>query len=79
MIIRATLVAAAMAVAALTTTGCAVSRGQETTGAYIDDSTITATVKSSPFTTSPPAHNQTRKADNLLATKPDSSICCRQT
>jgi hyperosmotically inducible periplasmic protein len=47
MIIRTTLVAAAVAVTLLaTTTGCAVSRGQETTGAYIDDSTITATVKS---------------------------------
>jgi len=46
MIIRTTLVAAVMAVAAITTTGCAVSRGQESTGAYIDDSTITATIKS---------------------------------
>jgi osmotically-inducible protein OsmY len=47
MIIRTTLVAAAVAATVLTTTtGCAVSRGQETTGAYIDDSTITATVKS---------------------------------
>jgi hyperosmotically inducible periplasmic protein len=47
MIIRTTLVAAAIAATLLTTTtGCAVSRGQESTGAYIDDSTITATVKS---------------------------------
>ncbi len=47
MIIRTTLVAAAIAASLLiTTTGCAVSRGQETTGAYIDDSAITATVKS---------------------------------
>jgi osmotically-inducible protein OsmY len=46
MIVRTTLVAVAMAAAAFTTTGCAVSRGQETTGSYIDDSTITATVKS---------------------------------
>ena len=47
MIIRTTLMAAAMATALLATTvGCAASRGQETTGAYIDDSTITATVKS---------------------------------
>jgi len=29
-----------------TTTGCAVTRGQETSEAYIDDFTITATVKS---------------------------------
>jgi hyperosmotically inducible periplasmic protein len=47
MIIRTTLVAAAIAATLLTTTtGCAVSRGQESTGAYIDDSTITATVNS---------------------------------
>jgi osmotically-inducible protein OsmY len=47
MIIRTTMLAAAIAATLLTaTTGCAVSRGQETTGAYIDDSTITATVKS---------------------------------
>lgn len=43
---RTTLTAAAMAVAVLTTAGCAVSRGQQTTGAYIDDATITTQVKS---------------------------------
>lgn len=38
--------AAAMTVVALATTaGCAVTRGQETVGAYIDDSTITTQVK----------------------------------
>jgi osmotically-inducible protein OsmY len=47
MYIRTTLVAAASVVALLTMPGCAVSRGQQTTGAYIDDSTITAAVKSS--------------------------------
>jgi hyperosmotically inducible periplasmic protein len=47
MIIHTTLIAAAIAVTLLTTTtGCAVTRGQESTGAYIDDSAITATVKS---------------------------------
>jgi osmotically-inducible protein OsmY len=47
MIIRTTLIAAAIAATLLTTTtGCAVTRGQESTGAYIDDSAITATVKS---------------------------------
>jgi len=35
-----------MALAVLTTAGCAVSRGQQTTGAYIDDATITSQVKS---------------------------------
>jgi osmotically-inducible protein OsmY len=43
---RTTLTAAAMALAVLTTAGCAVSRGQESTGAYVDDATITTQVKS---------------------------------
>ena len=46
MIIRNTLIAAASALALLTASGCAVTRGQETTGAYIDDSVITTQVKS---------------------------------
>ena len=33
------------AVALLTTTGCAVSRGQESVGAYIDDAAITTAIK----------------------------------
>ena len=45
MTIRNTLIAAALAVTLLTAAGCAVSRGQETTGEYIDDSVITASVK----------------------------------
>lgn len=44
--IRTVLVAAAAAVALLAGSGCAVNRGQETTGAYIDDATITTQVKS---------------------------------
>jgi osmotically-inducible protein OsmY len=44
--LHTTLTAAAIVVAALTTAGCAVSRGQESTGAYIDDATITSQVKS---------------------------------
>ncbi len=44
--IRTTLTAAALTVAVLSAAGCAVSRGQETTGAYIDDTTITTQVKS---------------------------------
>ena len=43
--IRTTLAAAVTALVLLTATGCAVHRGQQTTGAYIDDSAITATVK----------------------------------
>lgn len=33
------------ALALITVTGCAVTRGQETVGAYVDDSTITARIK----------------------------------
>jgi len=43
---RTTLTAAAMAMAVLITAGCAVSRDQQTAGAYIDDATITSQVKS---------------------------------
>ena len=46
MIIRNTLIAAATALALLAASGCAVTRGQETTGAYIDDATITTQIKS---------------------------------
>ncbi len=34
------------ALALLAATGCAVTRGQETVGAYVDDTVITSTVKS---------------------------------
>jgi len=43
--IRNTLIAAAVAATLLTTVGCAVTRGQQTAGAYIDDTAITASVK----------------------------------
>ena len=45
MFIRTTLAAAAAAVIALTATGCAVTRGQETVGAYVEDTAITTAVK----------------------------------
>ncbi|WP_114972009.1 BON domain-containing protein [Rhodoferax ferrireducens] len=45
MIIRTTLAAAVAAAALLTASGCAVTRGQETVGAYVDDTTITTRVK----------------------------------
>ena len=44
--IRTTLIAAMSAAVLLTATGCAVTRGQETVGAYIDDTGITTLVKS---------------------------------
>lgn len=45
MIIRTTLAAAIAAVVLLTAPGCAVQRGQETVGAYVDDTGITTLVK----------------------------------
>jgi osmotically-inducible protein OsmY len=46
MYIRTTLAAVVAAVALLTASGCAVTRGQETVGAYVDDTTITTQIKS---------------------------------
>jgi osmotically-inducible protein OsmY len=43
--ILSTFTAAAIALTLVTVTGCAVTRGQQTAGAYIDDSAITASVK----------------------------------
>ncbi len=43
--IRTSFAATIAAVALLTATGCAVTRGQETVGAYVDDTAITTTVK----------------------------------
>lgn len=40
-----TLALTLAAVAALTTTGCAVTRGQESVGAYVDDTAITTAIK----------------------------------
>ena len=42
---RNILSAAAAALLLITASGCAVTRGQESTGAYIDDSAITTSVK----------------------------------
>jgi len=44
--IRTSLAIAISAIALLTTTGCAVQRGQESVGNYVDDSGITTLVKS---------------------------------
>lgn len=44
--LRTPLAAAITAAALLSTAGCAVTRGQETVGAYIDDATITTQIKS---------------------------------
>lgn len=45
MITRTTLAAILSSLLVLTATGCAVPRGQESVGAYIDDSAITTAVK----------------------------------
>jgi hyperosmotically inducible periplasmic protein len=43
--IRHTLLAATAAALMIAASGCAVTRGQETTGAYVDDAAITTAVK----------------------------------
>ena len=45
MFIRATLAMATAALIVISASGCAVSRGQETMGAYVDDAGITTLVK----------------------------------
>ncbi len=42
---RTSLVTIASTLALLTATGCAVTRGQESVGAYVDDTAITTSVK----------------------------------
>jgi osmotically-inducible protein OsmY len=43
--IRTTLAASLAALSLLAASGCAVTRGQETTGSYIDDAAITTAIK----------------------------------
>ena len=43
--IRTTLASALTVIALVTASGCAVQRGQESTGAYVDDTAITTSVK----------------------------------
>lgn len=45
MTFRNTLIASLFTALVLGTTGCAVSRGQESVGAYVDDASITTAVK----------------------------------
>jgi hyperosmotically inducible protein len=45
MYLRTTLAAAITALVLITTSGCAVTRGQESVGAYVDDAAITTAVK----------------------------------
>ena len=43
--LRTTLASAIAVIALVTASGCAVQRGQETVGAYVDDASITTSVK----------------------------------
>ena len=43
--LRHTLASAIAVIALATSAGCAVTRGQESVGAYVDDATITSSVK----------------------------------
>ena len=43
--VRTTLASAIAVIALVTASGCAVQRGQETVGAYVDDAAITTSVK----------------------------------
>ena len=43
--LRTPFIAAIAALALITASGCAVQRGQETVGAYVDDTAITTSVK----------------------------------
>ena len=43
--IRTTFASAITVLALITTAGCAVQRGQETVGAYVDDAAITTSIK----------------------------------
>ncbi len=43
--LRTLLAAAVTAVALITASGCAVTRGQESVGAYVDDTAVTTAVK----------------------------------
>ena len=43
--LRTTLASAIAVIALVTASGCAVHRGQETVGAYVDDAAITTSVK----------------------------------
>ncbi len=45
MYIRTSLASVIAAIVLITASGCAVTRGQQTAGAYVDDSAITTTVK----------------------------------
>jgi len=67
MLIRNSLAAAVAAIALLSATGCAVTRGQETVGAYVDDAAITTSVKAR-FVDNPDVDASSIKVETLNGT-----------
>ncbi len=67
MLIRQTFAAAVAAIALLSATGCAVIRDQETVGAYVDDATITTSIKAR-FVDSPDVAASSIKVETLNGT-----------
>ena len=71
MLIRQTLVTTAAAtvaaIALLSATGCAVTRGQESVGAYVDDAAITTSVKAR-FVDNPDVDASSIKVETLNGT-----------
>lgn len=67
MMIRTMLAAALTAAALLTISGCAVTRGQETVGSYVDDTAITTSVKAR-FVDSPDVAASSIRVETLNGT-----------
>jgi hyperosmotically inducible periplasmic protein len=65
--LAASLAISIAAIALLTTSGCAVTRGQETVGAYVDDAAITTSVKAR-FVDNPDVDAASIKVETLNGT-----------
>jgi len=64
---RHSIIAAAAAIALITASGCAVTRGQETVGAYVDDASITTKIKAR-FVDNPDVDTLSIKVETLNGT-----------
>ena len=67
MTLRKTITVAVAAVVLLAASGCAVTRGQETVGAYVDDAAITTSVKAR-FVDNPDVDASSIKVETLKGT-----------
>ena len=67
MTLRTTITVAVAAVVLLAASGCAVTRGQETVGAYVDDAAITTSVKAR-FVDNPDVDASSIKVETLKGT-----------